>query len=99
VTRLDNYLAGTIKTTSPIAARAPPVIWEAAMAKKIDRRECVDCGENLPGALIYGCEIRGDVWKAAGMEPMDGCLCVGCFKKRVGRAMTSSDLVPRRPTK
>ena len=44
------------------------------------------------------CEIymvRDSVWKTAGMEPMDGCLCVGCLEQRLGRRLTPKDF-PRR---
>src|SRR5437773_8738584 len=29
--------------------------------------------------------VRAKVWKAAGMEPFGGCLCIGCIEKRLGR--------------
>lgn len=31
------------------------------------------------------------VWKAAGMEPMGGCLCIGCLEKRIGRTLVPDD--------
>jgi hypothetical protein len=31
------------------------------------------------------------VWKAAGMEPYGGCLCVGCLEQRLGRALEPKD--------
>ena len=34
---------------------------------------------------------RNTVWKAAGMEPMGGCLCVGCLEKRLGRRLRPKD--------
>ena len=40
------------------------------------------------------CEIytvRDTVWKTAGMEPMGGCLCVGCLEKRLGRRLRPKD--------
>ena len=40
------------------------------------------------------CEIytvRDTVWKTAGMEPMGGCLCVGCLEKRLGRPLRPKD--------
>jgi hypothetical protein len=58
-------------------------------------------GEKLPVASLginEHCEVytvRDSVWKAAGMEPMGGCLCIGCLEKRLGRRLTSKDF-PRR---
>ena len=40
------------------------------------------------------CEIytvRDTVWKTAGMEPMGGCLCVGCLEKRLDRRLRPKD--------
>ena len=34
-------------------------------------------------------EIKPRIWKAAGMEPMGGCLCIGCLEKRIGRMLTA----------
>jgi hypothetical protein len=31
------------------------------------------------------------VWKAAGMEPWGGCLCIGCLEKRIGRRLIPDD--------
>ena len=41
--------------------------------------------------------IRDTVWKAAGMEPMGGCLCIGCLEKRLGRRLKPRDFPPRHP--
>ena len=38
-------------------------------------------------------EVKAQIWKAAGMEPMGGCLCIGCLEKRIGRKLTSGDFV------
>lgn len=35
--------------------------------------------------------VEPKIWKAAGMEPMGGCLCIGCLEKRLGRTLTASD--------
>jgi hypothetical protein len=35
--------------------------------------------------------VRDTVWKAAGMEPWGGCLCVGCLEKRIGRKLGPKD--------
>ena len=35
--------------------------------------------------------LRDAVWKAAGMAPFAGCLCVGCLEKRLGRQLGPKD--------
>jgi hypothetical protein len=35
--------------------------------------------------------VRDSVWKRAGMEPWNGCLCVGCLEKRLGRRLKPKD--------
>jgi hypothetical protein len=35
--------------------------------------------------------VRKRVWKAAGMEPMGGCLCIGCLELRLGRRLRPKD--------
>jgi len=35
--------------------------------------------------------VRAAVWKRAGMEPMGGCLCIGCLEKRIGRRLKPKD--------
>jgi len=37
--------------------------------------------------------VRDAVWKRAGMEPMGGCLCVGCLEKRLGRQLRPKDFL------
>ena len=41
--------------------------------------------------------VRDTVWKAAGMEPMGGCLCIGCLEKRLGRRLGPRDFERRHP--
>jgi hypothetical protein len=41
--------------------------------------------------------VRNSVWAAAGMEPMGGCLCVGCLEKRLRRRLTPKDFSRRHP--
>jgi len=46
------------------------------------------------------CEIytvRNAVWKAAGMEPWGGCLCIGCLEERFGRQLRPKDFLRRHP--
>jgi hypothetical protein len=35
--------------------------------------------------------VREAVWKAAGMAPMGGCLCIRCLEKRLGRKLRPKD--------
>jgi hypothetical protein len=35
--------------------------------------------------------VRDAVWKKAGLEPMGGCLCIGCLEKRIGRKLKPKD--------
>ena len=35
--------------------------------------------------------VKNDVWKAAGMEPDGGCLCIKCLEKRLGRKLKPQD--------
>ena len=41
--------------------------------------------------------VRDSVWKAAGMEPMGGCLCIGCLEGRLGRRLIPKDFPRRHP--
>ncbi|PSO30121.1 hypothetical protein C7G41_22750 [Bradyrhizobium sp. MOS002] len=41
--------------------------------------------------------VREEVWKAAGLGPMDGCLCIGCLEQRIGRTLTSRDFPRKHP--
>jgi hypothetical protein len=35
--------------------------------------------------------LHSKVWKAAGMKPWGGCLCIGCLGKRLGRRLKPQD--------
>jgi len=35
--------------------------------------------------------VRDVVWKRAGMEPLGGCLCIGCLEKRLDRRLKPKD--------
>jgi len=60
-------------------------------------------GEEPPLAKLTvndRCEVytvRDSVWKAAGMEPMGGCICIGCLEKRLGRRLNPKDFPRRHP--
>jgi hypothetical protein len=49
------------------------------------------------GELSEKYDVHADVWKAAGMEVMGGCLCIGCLEKRLGRMLTPEDFDPDHP--
>ena len=40
--------------------------------------------------------VHHHVWKAAGMEPFSGCLCIGCLELRLGRRLMPDDFPPER---
>jgi hypothetical protein len=49
---------------------------------------------NVPMTVTEDAEVyivRDAVWKAAGMEPYGGCLCIGCLEKRIGRKLKPKD--------
>ncbi|MDN5003904.1 hypothetical protein ACFQZO_24000 [Bradyrhizobium sp. GCM10027634] len=35
--------------------------------------------------------VKNRVWRAAGMSPFNGCLCIGCLERRLGRTLTPED--------
>ena len=41
--------------------------------------------------------VRSKIWEAAGMQPMGGCLCIGCLERRLGRMLTARDFLPKHP--
>jgi hypothetical protein len=41
--------------------------------------------------------VHDHVWKAAGMGPWGGVLCVGCLEQRIGRRLTPDDFDPDHP--
>jgi hypothetical protein len=42
-----------------------------------------------PYSEIY--MVHSEVWAAARMGPMSGCLCIGCLETRLGRTLTPAD--------
>ena len=55
-----------------------------------------NAGEGVEQSI--GCDaevymVRDAVWKRAGMEPMGGCLCIGCLERRLGRALKPKDFL------
>jgi hypothetical protein len=41
--------------------------------------------------------VKSAIWKAAGMGPMAGCLCIGCLEQRIGRTLTPRDFSRNHP--
>ena len=41
--------------------------------------------------------VKAAIWKAAGMKPDGGCLCVGCLERRIGRMLTPNDFKQNDP--
>ena len=62
----------------------------SAVIKKLTGKETPVCAATFNDRCeIY--TVRDPVWKTAGMEPMGGCLCVGCLEKRLGRRLRPKD--------
>jgi hypothetical protein len=56
--------------------------------------------ESISIPFNESCEVysvRDSVWRAAGMKPMGGCLCIGCLEKRLGRALLAKDFLRNHP--
>jgi hypothetical protein len=55
---------------------------------------CADCGiatqPDSDGEDEYYL-VDDRVWKAAGMGPLDGFLCIGCIERRLGRQLRACD--------
>jgi hypothetical protein len=47
-----------------------------------------ECGYGSDSEIY---QLRDEVWKKTGMEPMGGCLCIGCVEKRIGRRLRPKD--------
>ena len=41
--------------------------------------------------------VKAQIWKAAGMTPLGGCLCIGCLERRLGRMLTAKDFIRKHP--
>jgi hypothetical protein len=41
--------------------------------------------------------VKPVVWKAAGMEDIGGCLCIGCLEKRIDRTLVPKDFPRKHP--
>jgi hypothetical protein len=52
--------------------------------------ECADCRWDTC-LLDEWYMVNDNLWKAAGMEEMGGCLCIGCLEERLGRRLRPDD--------
>jgi hypothetical protein len=41
--------------------------------------------------------VKAKIWKAAGMEEFNGCLCIGCLETRLGRTLLRKDFTRNHP--
>ena len=41
--------------------------------------------------------VRAKIWQAAGVKGYDGCLCIGCLEKRIGRKLRPKDFMRNHP--
>ena len=76
-----------------------------AMGMSSFDNHCIDCGINTAPAVwtdIRTCApaipnswemywVKDEVWAAAGMDELDGSLCVGCIEARLGRRLRPKD--------
>lgn len=54
--------------------------------------------------MRFSCEnevyhVRNRIWREAGMKGWDGCLCIGCLEKRLGRRLRPRDFALNDPWK
>jgi hypothetical protein len=50
--------------------------------------------ESIPHSLNRETEVysvKDAIWEQAGMRPWNGCLCIGCLEKRIGRQLRPRD--------
>jgi hypothetical protein len=70
----------------------PPMDFcaEPMTMAELAHTNCVDCRwATLPLNEWY--MVQDSVWRAAGMGPEGGCLCIGCLEERLGRMLTPDD--------
>ena len=80
---------------------APGLLSRAEAGKAIEAAEAEGNEDwRLPQSFDEQSElyaVRDEVWEAAGMEPMGGCLCIGCLEKRLGRKLRPRDFLRDHP--
>jgi hypothetical protein len=57
--------------------------------------------ESVPYSFNNNTEVyhvKDAVWKQAGMRGWNGCLCVGCLERRLGRQLRPKDFAPHDKT-
>jgi hypothetical protein len=57
--------------------------WDACITQHFNESHYNECTEDYI--------VRAAIWKQAGMEPMGGCLCIGCLEERIGRRLRPKD--------
>jgi hypothetical protein len=76
---------------------APGMLNRADMEKAIEALgEKWRDGEGITQTVDDATElfmVRAAVWKAAGIEPNGGCLCIRCLEKRLGRQLRPKDFL------
>jgi hypothetical protein len=68
---------------------APGMLGRVELEKAIDANP-----EGIEQSIDANSEVytvSDAVWARAGMEPMGGCLCIGCLEKRIGRKLKPKD--------
>jgi hypothetical protein len=68
--------------TAPGFSSGPEVRVALALGQVVSQR-----GDDR--SEVY--HVKAELWKAAGMRPWNGCLCVGCLEKRIGRQLRPKD--------
>lgn len=54
---------------------------------------CIDCGMNL---FLEWFTIHDSVWAQTQLRRTDGCLCIGCVERRIGRRLRPEDFASTR---
>jgi hypothetical protein len=57
--------------------------------------EGVTLASNILQVEVY--IVRESIWLKSGMEPMAGCLCIGCLERRIGRRLKPKDFLRGHP--
>ena len=69
-----------------LGSRTRILTYPSGLVIKELERTCPDCGQDFPNLFI----VTDDLWKEFGVGK--GVLCLSCFEKRMGRALTINDL-------
>jgi len=76
----NQWLKSVFSRRAEIQDAVEVAMWrpDQGITMSIDERSEVYC-------------VRDAVWKEAGMEPLGGCLCIGCLEKRLSRKLKRKD--------